>query len=76
MRRARDGATIGSMSITREALERAVTGALRSAIKDHGPITAEKLTSATKRVVGNLVNAGVQVDGPEKAPSAPSENHR
>lgn len=42
----------------REALERAVVGALRSAIKDHGPITAEHIGSAAKRVVGNLENVG------------------
>jgi hypothetical protein len=64
------------MRLTREAIERAVLGALRSAINDHGPITADKLTSATKRVVGNLVNAGVQVEGVEKDPSAHSENPR
>lgn len=43
---------------TREALERAVIGALRSAIKDHGPITPDKITSAAKRVLGNLANVG------------------
>lgn len=62
--------------VTREALERAVLGALRSAINDHGPITADKLTSATKRVIGGLANAGVEIataappsrDAPENAP--------
>lgn len=42
----------------REALERAVLGALRSCVHDHGPNTPDMLTSATKRVVGNLVNTG------------------
>lgn len=52
---------------SREALERAVLGALKSAINDHGPITAEKLTSATKRVLGNLANAGVGIEPPAKS---------
>lgn len=39
-----------------EALEHAVLGALRSCINDHGPITPELLTSAAKRIVGNLTN--------------------
>lgn len=52
------------MKITRDAPERAVLGALRSAIKDHGPITPDKLTSATKRIVGNLVNVGVAIERP------------
>ena len=38
----------------RDALERAVAGALRCAIHDHGPITMEWIGSAAKRVVGNL----------------------
>jgi hypothetical protein len=41
----------------RDALERAVIGALRSAIHHHGPITMEWIGSAAKRVVGNLTNA-------------------
>lgn len=44
-----------------ESLERAIAGALRSAIRDHGPITADKIGSAAKRVVGNLKNA--RLDG-------------
>lgn len=39
------------------SLERAVAGALRAAIKDHGPITAANIGSAVKRIVGNLRNA-------------------
>lgn len=64
------------MKISREAVERAVLGALRSCIKDHGPITPEMLTSATKRVVGNLANAGMEIesDAPDGRPKAPGEN--
>lgn len=40
-----------------QALERAVAGALRSAIHDHGAITPAQIGSAVKRVVGNLRNA-------------------
>jgi hypothetical protein len=39
------------------SLERAIAGALRAAIKDHGPITAANIGSAVKRIVGNLRNA-------------------
>lgn len=46
---------------TREAIERAVIGALRSAINDHGPISADKITSAAKRIIGNLRNAGLDI---------------
>ena len=38
-------------------LERAIAGALRGAIHDHGPIDAKAIGSATKRVLGNLRNA-------------------
>lgn len=44
-----------------QSLERAIAGGLRSAINDHGPITADRITSAVKRVLGNLRNA--RVDG-------------
>ena len=37
-------------------LMRAVVGALRSCIHDHGPIKADLITSAAKRVVGSLKN--------------------
>jgi hypothetical protein len=43
-----------------ETLERAIAGALRGAIRDHGPITADMITSAVKRVVGNLKNARLE----------------
>jgi hypothetical protein len=33
-------------------------GALRSAIEAHGPITAEHIGSAAKRILGNLKNVG------------------
>jgi hypothetical protein len=39
-----------------EGAERAIVGALRSAINDHGPITPETIGSAAKRIVGNLRN--------------------
>ncbi len=39
------------------SLERAIVGALRAAIHDHGPITPALVTSAAKRVLGNLQNA-------------------
>jgi hypothetical protein len=42
--------------LKRDAVERAVLGALQSCIHEHGAITADMLTSATKRVVGNLAN--------------------
>jgi hypothetical protein len=38
-------------------LERIVAGALRAAIHDHGPITADQIGSAAKRVVGQLRGA-------------------
>ena len=41
----------------REALERAIAGALRSQIHAHGPITLDAIGSATKRVLGQLRNA-------------------
>lgn len=43
-----------------DSLERAIAGALRAAIKAHGPITAEHIGSATKRIVGNLRNARLE----------------
>ena len=39
------------------AIERAITGGLRAAIHDHGPITADRIGSAVKRIVGNLTRA-------------------
>jgi hypothetical protein len=40
-----------------DGLERAIAGALRSSIKDHGPIGPKEIGSATKRILGNLRNA-------------------
>jgi hypothetical protein len=37
--------------------ERAIVGALRAAIHDHGHITLANVLSAARRVVGNLANA-------------------
>jgi hypothetical protein len=45
-------------------LERSVAGALRSAIKDHGPITAENVPSAVERILGNLKNARARTGVP------------
>lgn len=42
-----------------DSLERAIAGALRAAIRDHGPITPETIGSAVKRIVGNLRNARI-----------------
>lgn len=36
-------------------LERAISGALRAAIRDHGPIGPESIGSAAKRVIGQTV---------------------
>jgi len=41
----------------RDGIERAIAGALRATIHDHGPITVEHIGSAVKRIVGNLANA-------------------
>jgi hypothetical protein len=54
-----------------EGLERAIAGALRGAIHDHGPITAKEIGSATKRIAGNLKNARPPRGQP--APLAPGE---
>jgi len=43
------------LSERRDRLERAVAGGLRSAIHDHGPITADWIGSTVKRVVGALL---------------------
>jgi len=51
------GADASEAQAERGALERAVAGALRSTIHDHGSITPEAIGSAVKRVVGNLRNA-------------------
>ena len=58
--RRKDEAISQNDAVIREdlaALERAVTGAIRSAIHDHGPINVTQIGSAVKRVVGNLRNA-------------------
>ena len=46
-----------ALSGDREALERAISGALRATIRDHGLITLESIESATKRIIGQLTNA-------------------
>lgn len=57
MPKRRQPASTDAEGDARVALERSVSGALRSAIHDHGPITPAAIGSATKRVVGNLKNA-------------------
>jgi hypothetical protein len=37
-----------------DGVERAIAGALRAAIHDHGPVTPEAIGSAVKRIMGNL----------------------
>jgi hypothetical protein len=60
-----NGRIIDPMSAEQESLERAITGALRSAIRAHGPITPEHIGSAVKRIVGQLANA--KLDGLARA---------
>jgi len=48
-----------------ESLERAIVGALRAAINDHGTITLDKVGSAAKRIVGQIANA--RADGLARA---------
>jgi hypothetical protein len=40
--------------MNRESLHKSVVGALRQTIKAHGPITAELIGSAAKRIVGHI----------------------
>lgn len=47
------------MNSSELSFERAIAGALRSAIADHGPITPDRIGSAVKRIVGQLANARV-----------------
>ena len=44
------------MAQDNESLERAIVGALRSTIHDHGPITAEHVGSAAKRIIANVTD--------------------
>lgn len=44
-----------------DSLERAIIGALRGTIHDHGPITPELISSAAKRILGSFKNA--RLDG-------------
>ena len=43
--------------MTNDSAERTIIGALRAAIRDHGPVTPEWIGSAAKRILGNLANA-------------------
>jgi hypothetical protein len=54
-------------------IERAVVGALRAAIRDHGPITPEHIGSAAKRIVGNLKNARCPACGLAPADCSPQD---
>jgi hypothetical protein len=38
----------------RSAVERSICGALKASIHNHGPITKENISSAAKRVIGQL----------------------
>lgn len=53
-----------------KGIERAIAGALRAAIRDHGPITPDRIGSATKRVLGNLRNARAPDEAPSPAASS------
>jgi len=39
-----------------DGVERAIAGALRATIQDHGPVTPNVIGSAVKRIMGNLRN--------------------
>jgi hypothetical protein len=58
---ATQGVRPSKQRVPNNGLERAIAGALRAAINAHGPITTERIGSATKRVVGSLKNA--RLDG-------------
>lgn len=51
------GGIVAAMATEDDSLERAIIGALRAAIRDHGPITPEWIGSAAKRILGQLGNA-------------------
>lgn len=54
----------GAQKITRSRVEKAISGALKSALDAHGPVTAENRTSAAKRIYGVLRGEGyVPPDG-------------
>jgi len=57
------------------AAERAIVGALRAAIHDHGPITPEQIGSAAKRVAGNLRNARIPATVPRPRAGRPPLGH-
>ena len=49
----------------RTATKKVISGALISAIKDHGPITMKFVPSATKRVESNILHNGKPIKGDE-----------
>lgn len=56
-----------------DAIERAIAGALKSAIHDHGPLTPELIGSAVKRILGNLQDVGLAVvDGDTEVDAPPT----
>lgn len=61
--------------VSRPDIERAISGALRSAIRAHGPITPEHIGSAAKRIAGNLANVASTTAPllPGEARAAPAE---
>lgn len=52
------------MSESDTRLTKLVSGALKDTINVHGPVTKELLTSATKRIVGQLRHHVILVDEP------------
>lgn len=47
------------LDLSRAAVERQIAGALRSCIQAHGPITADRIGSATKRAAHQLRSYGL-----------------
>jgi metal-dependent HD superfamily phosphatase/phosphodiesterase len=54
-------------------LHRVVVSGLRAAINDHGPITADMIGSAAKRITGNLLGSGIVWSHPDDASSDSTE---
>ncbi len=50
---------VDTPSVKDGRLERAIVGALRAAIRDHGPITADTIGRAAKRILGSLRSLGL-----------------
>lgn len=77
----RDGARYAAPKFSKRWLHSRISRAITSAINDHGPIKNGNVSSAAKRVVGQLqslafalfTEAGVQEEG--DAPIPPSKRH-